>query len=84
MHRPHTESAARKVSLTCDALLLLHSGLFTVHFQAINELAFLQSFLGVKFKSRKNAHLLEGSLFEHIERMWAAHEAQISAGKFKV
>jgi hypothetical protein len=44
----------------------------------------LQHFLRVKFKSRKDARLLEGSLFQHIESLWAKHEGEITNGTFKV
>ncbi|KAL6753172.1 glycosyl-transferase for dystroglycan-domain-containing protein [Haematococcus lacustris] len=54
VHRPHTESQARKI------------------------------FLRVKFKSRRNAALLEGSLFQHVEQMWLRHEQEIQQGTFQV
>jgi hypothetical protein len=44
----------------------------------------LQHFLRVKFKSRKDARLLEGSLFQHIEELWAKHEGEIAGGRFNV
>ncbi len=38
--------------------------------------------LQVKFKSRKNADLLNGSLYMHIETLWNASQPLLEQGKY--
>ncbi len=37
----------------------------------------------VKFKSRQDAKMLEGSLYSHIEQLWNQTQREIAAGDFK-
>ena len=37
----------------------------------------------VKFKSRTNNRLLEGSLYNHIEGLWNKSKASIAKGEYK-
>ncbi|GAX73527.1 hypothetical protein CEUSTIGMA_g979.t1 [Chlamydomonas eustigma] len=60
----------------------VHPSGFLVHRQH-TESSSRKAFLQVKFKSRQNPQLLNGSLYSHIEELWREDQANILAGSYK-
>lgn len=61
----------------------VHPTGFLVHRPHPESLA-RKSFLRVKFKSKNNPALLKDSLYQHIEDLWAQHNASLVSGMYKV
>ncbi|KAG1667268.1 hypothetical protein FOA52_012556 [Chlamydomonas sp. UWO 241] len=62
------------------ARFTVHPSGFIVH-RAHTESKSRQAFLAVKFKSRRDAGMLTGSLYQHIEGLWNASQPALRAGK---
>ena len=63
-------------------LFEVHPNGFLVH-RAHTESISRKDFLRVKFKSRKDAKLLDGSLFNYIETIWNESRAEMRAGSYQ-
>mmetsp|Transcript_521 Transcript_521/g.1388 ORF Transcript_521/g.1388 Transcript_521/m.1388 type:complete len:455 (-) Transcript_521:411-1775(-) len=83
-YRGYGKNKIQQVAHTAGrgAVFHVHPTGFLVH-RPHPESAARKTFLRVKFKSRKDASLLSGSLYEHVEALWAQHLPDIRAGSFE-